>query len=164
MSEHDEQTILMQWAKYHEGMYPQLKWLHSIPNGAKLPWSRNAKGERYSRQATILKQEGLKKGIPDTFLPYPNGAYCGCYLELKYGTNTASDEQIEFANYANNHGYLCAICYGSAEAIAIIESYLLLQPGDTLDMATVLDKVWADTPASLFNKSNLSKHCKKVQP
>jgi hypothetical protein len=169
ISEHEQQVMVMQWARYNQGMYPALRWLHSIPNGARCSWSRNKKGERYSRQAIILKQEGLTPGVSDLNLVLAAGIYHGLFIEMKAETGTPSDEQLEFLNYVNNHGYLGVICYGSAEAIAVLETYLNLEPGDTLDTVTVLDKVHAETPAFMLNKLNKIKnyggrYCKKVQP
>lgn len=70
---------------------PELRWLHAIPNG----------GYRDKVTAGKLKAEGVKRGIPDVFLPLPLNfpppivqimgeplppkriQFCGLYIELK---------------------------------------------------------------------------------
>ena len=43
MSEHSEQRVVIEWARLSG-----LHWLFAIPNGAKLPYIRDAKGRRFS--------------------------------------------------------------------------------------------------------------------
>lgn len=73
---------------------PELRWFHAIPNGG----SRGDSAASRSKQGGALKAEGVKRGIPDTFLPLPLwGAtgntglgqlnrcivYAGLYIEMK---------------------------------------------------------------------------------
>lgn len=59
----DEQRAVFEWAEYAKGKYPWLKWMHHIPNG----------GSRNKIEAVRLKAQGVKRGVPDIFLPYPTG-------------------------------------------------------------------------------------------
>lgn len=111
MSEHDEQSLLIQWARLHARNIPALDFLHAIPNGAKLPWRKNARGQRYSPEAAKLKAEGLTPGIPDLFLPYPAHGYHGFYIELKAPGKLSQvrEGQAQFMEYAESVGYLCQV-------------------------------------------------------
>lgn len=74
-SEDTEQINVASWAAWNERQYPELKWLHHIPNG----------GSRNKAEAVKLKQMGVKAGVSDLCLPYPKGIYCGLYIEMKFG-------------------------------------------------------------------------------
>lgn len=60
-SEDTEQINVTSWAAWNERQYPELKWLHHIPNG----------GSRNKAEAVKLKQMGVKAGVSDLCLPYP---------------------------------------------------------------------------------------------
>jgi hypothetical protein len=124
LSEHSEQVAVIEWAKASEGMYPQLRWLFAIPNGAKLPYSRNKSGGRFAPQAYRLIAEGLKAGVSDLFLPYPCSGYCGLWIEMKYRSNKPTQEQEEFIGSMNDSGYLAVACWSAEDAIESIKAYL----------------------------------------
>lgn len=114
----------MQWAKRSEGLYPQLRWLFAIPNGAKLPYMRNKGGGRYAPQAYRLIAEGMKAGIADLFLPYPSGGFCGLWIEMKFKDNRPTKDQEEFLADMNQSGYLAVACWNAEDAIDTIKCYL----------------------------------------
>ena len=116
MNQHEEreQIALMQWAAYQESVYPELHWLHHIPNG----------GMRSKATAGKLKAAGVKAGVPDLCLPVPRGGYAGLYIELKYGKNKPSEHQLEWLEYLSGAGYKTAVCYGFEEARNVILEYL----------------------------------------
>lgn len=68
-SEDTEQINVVSWANWNMNRYPELKWLHHVPNG----------GSRNKQEAVKLKQMGVKAGVSDLCLPYPKGLYCGLY-------------------------------------------------------------------------------------
>jgi hypothetical protein len=105
--------MIFNWARWK----PELKWLFAIANG----------GSRHFLEAVHLKQQGVKKGVSDMFLPLPKGSYSGLFIELKVGKNKPTKEQKEFIEYANKVGYLAKVCYGHQEAISLIEKYLNLK-------------------------------------
>ena len=129
-SEDTEQIKVMEWARWHANKYPELKWLHHIPNG----------GSRNKREAVKLKQMGVKAGVSDICLPYPKGIYCGLYIEMKFGNNRKTEEQKAFLQDMEEAGHFVATCYSAEDAVRVIEEYLnigkwVLDDGKTLYMA-----------------------------
>lgn len=113
--EAQEQIALFQWAAWQTGKYPELKLMHHIPNG----------GGRNEIEAARLKMQGVKKGIPDIFLPVARNDYHGLYIELKrLKDSRTSPEQKEMLNELMLQGYYTAICKGADEAIKVITEYL----------------------------------------
>jgi hypothetical protein len=130
-SESSHQIALFAMCALNMKKYPELKWLHAIPNG----------GLRDKITAGKLKAEGLKSGILDVFLPVKriatNGeariVFSGLYVEMKKPSvkavkatskGGASDEQLEFAAFAISQGFMCKFCYSWEEAWKEIEFYL----------------------------------------
>lgn len=93
MSEHSEQSMVIMWAQRHEGIYPELKWLHSSLNGIFIPGPRPV----VWRIIAHMKQEGMKKGVADLCLPVARRGYHGLYIEMKRDENSEiKPEQLEF--------------------------------------------------------------------
>lgn len=126
-SEDGSQAAVFCWAASMCGQYPQLKWLHAIPNG----------GSRHVAEATKMVAAGLRKGVLDIFLPYAiyHGEYepaasHGLYVEMKVEKRRKekngglTEEQIEFIEYAESAGYCCKVCYSWIEARDVILAYL----------------------------------------
>lgn len=128
-SEDGHQAALFCKAAENVGKYPQLKWLHSIPNG----------GHRHAAEASKLVATGTRGGVWDVFLPYPieyrdaddwGIVWHGCYIEMKkperrtHKDGGLSKEQLEFGAYAEQMGYFCAVCYTWEEAWDILVKYL----------------------------------------
>lgn len=115
-----EQIRLFCWAANNRDRYPQLKWLHAIPNA------------NSHRQVA----EGCRAGVSDVCLPYPvqnklnwvwwHGLYIEMKLEKRRNQKNGglSDEQIDFLNYAKSVGYCAEVCYGWEAAVKVIEEYL----------------------------------------
>lgn len=121
MSEHSEQALVIDWAKDHEGRFPELRWLHSSLNGIFIPGPRNL----VARIINHMKREGMKKGIPDLFLPVARRDYHGIYIELKRTDGgKIRDEQNEFLDFVATQGYYGQVCYGYDEAVEALEWYL----------------------------------------
>lgn len=112
--EHLEQCALIDWANLSLGKYPELKWLFAIPNG----------GHRTKAVAGKLKASGVKAGVFDLCLPVPRGCYTSLWIEMKYGKNKATPEQLEFKAFIEGQGGFCVICWDWMEAKRIIEDYL----------------------------------------
>ena len=109
-SETAHQTALMAQAALHRKQYPQLKWLHAIPN---------ANSHR-------MVGEGVRKGIPDVCLPWPNQKYHGLYIELKIKTGRVRPEQKACLDYLNSVGYRAVVCWSWIEAWTELEKYCAL--------------------------------------
>lgn len=88
--------------------------IHHIPNG----------GERNKVVALKLKNQGVKKGIPDIFFPCPNEHYCGLYIEMKKQGGVLSKEQKNIIDRLQKNGYCVKVCYTFNEArIGLLEYY-----------------------------------------
>ena len=113
--ESQAQAMLFQWAALAIRTYPCLKWLNSSQNGVKL--------------TTVMagardKAQGMKKGFPDIFLPFPCGRQNGLFIELKAGKNKPTVAQKEWIEYLNSVGYSAHVCYGFDETRDTILEYL----------------------------------------
>ena len=118
-SEDTEQINVASWAAWNERQYPELKWLHHIPNG----------GSRNKTEAVKLKQMGVKAGVSDLCLPYPKGIYCGLYIEMKFGDGKHQKSQKEFLTDMAAVGHYVATCYTSEDAVEVLREYCeLLSP------------------------------------
>lgn len=118
--------------KIYSAPLSQLKWFHAISNH----------GAGFGRKA-----EGVKKGVPDLFLPVPiNFGYrskpegvafitgmpicAGLYIELKRldsegkAQGKPSQEQLDFQEYARATGYAHEIIFGWELARDCILRYL----------------------------------------
>lgn len=117
-TEHGHQAALFCWAA--STGWPELKWLHAIPNG----------GERNPIVAANLKAEGVRSGVFDVFLPLTSGRYAGFYIEMKrpgrqnQKNGGLSDDQVLFQKWATDHHYHTAICYSWEEAADALRGYL----------------------------------------
>ena len=89
------------------------KLLFAIPNG----------GKRDKITASIMKAEGATAGVPDLFLSEPSGPYHGMYIEMKFGRNGLTAEQISFFANAQKRGYRCVVCRSFDEFRTEIEIY-----------------------------------------
>lgn len=112
---------------------PALEWFHAIHN----------QGHGDAVRGANAKAEGVRKGVADTFLPWPifkgrdnfgDAVYWhGLYIEMKKPTEAPktdkskggmSDEQIKFGEYAKAVGYGFITCYGWEHAVATLRSYI----------------------------------------
>lgn len=117
-TESEEQQQIFQWAAYAIGRWPELKYLHHIPNG----------GARSKATSGKLKAEGVKPGVPDICLPVPHGKYHGLYIELKRRKGgRLSDDQSEWLTALRGFGYFAVSCRGAQEAIEVIQRYVSLK-------------------------------------
>lgn len=114
MSEAQEQTYLFNWIAFARGKTPELDLLYHVPNG----------GSRDKREAARLKAQGVRAGVPDLCLPVPTSMYHGLYIELKFGRNKPSEEQVKWLEALKRQGYKTAVCYGWEEAKDVILNYL----------------------------------------
>lgn len=112
-SEHEEQAALIKWFDITQR---SLKGrLLAIPNG----------GQRHILVASKLKDEGVRRGVPDLFLPVKNRDYCGLFIEMKAKKGKPTPEQLEWIDYLNGAGYFALVCYGMDEAKMAILNYLV---------------------------------------
>ena len=121
MSEHSQQAMVIQWAKRHEGKWPELRWIHSSLNGIFIPGPRKMAYKIMNH----MKAEGQKNGVPDLFLPVARRGFHGLFIEMKRDDKQAPrPEQIEFMQFAEEQGYRDQVCYGYQDAVNELEWYL----------------------------------------
>ena len=127
MCESAHQMALFRWSEYAQSTHPELRWLHSIPNG----------GFRNKATAGKMKGEGQKAGVPDSFLDVPRHGYHGLRIELKVprvpgikgvtktiAAGSLSAEQHEWLDHYQANGYHAVVAYGWEEAKNLILDYL----------------------------------------
>lgn len=95
--------------------FPELENdFHHFANERKCSW----------KEGRILKRMGVKKGVADFFLAFPQNGKAGLWIELKAGKNKPSKEQEEFLARKAWRGYECACVWGSQAARDAISIYL----------------------------------------
>ena len=113
-TEHAEQSAVIHWALLMENYQPALKNLFAIPNA----------GKRSIGVAMYYKKEGLKSGVPDLMLPFPNREFHGLFIEMKSDTGRPTENQKEWISRLRDAGYQCDVCRSADEAIRLISDYL----------------------------------------
>jgi hypothetical protein len=114
MTEHDEQTAVMDWYRSvgcHR--WPEL-WITSNPNAAKMSYGA----------AAYMRAEGRTAGMPDLSVHVQRGGYGALHIEMKYGKGRLSDVQKAAIKRLIDNGYRVAVCYSSTEAIRVITDYM----------------------------------------
>ena len=108
------QSTFFKWVFLQERIYPELKLFHHIANG----------GTRHIIEAKKFKAMGVRRGIPDTFLPVPKGQYHGLYIEFKSMDGEISEDQKKIITTLIYFGYRVEICRSPMEAINVTKLYL----------------------------------------
>lgn len=121
MTEAQEQAYVFKWSQQPDirDQWPELALLFHIPNG----------GTRDPVEGKHLKQQGVKPGVPDLFLPVPSGRYHGLFIEMKTDKGRASREQKWWIERLNAAGYFAEVCHGWESAARVLEWYLSLPDG-----------------------------------
>lgn len=117
-TEHQEQVSLFRWLTFNTKAHPVLALAFKITN----------EGTASVRRGAWNKAEGIKRGIPDIFLPVPTMmggimAY-GLWIEMKSAKGRLTPEQKAWLAALDNQGYDVAICYSWTEAAKKIADYL----------------------------------------
>ena len=140
-TEHGHQAALFCWiaAINNVGISKDVIKMYAIPNG----------GKRDAATAAMLKAEGVRRGIPDLFLPVPivvtyrnrtmlhglfndsrltNDVLSGLYIEMKKPKEgKTSEEQKQRIAELKNDGYACVVSRNWVAAKDIIICYLNLK-------------------------------------
>lgn len=110
-TEHQEQCAVIEWCDQH----PIAKRIFAIPNGS----------NKSPAAAAKFKREGLRKGVPDLFLPVARRGFHGLFIEMKHTKGSAvSPEQVAWVDYLFSAGYVARTARGADDAIAMISDYL----------------------------------------
>lgn len=113
--EHREQVKLFTWAAWEELDRPELGLLFAVPNG----------GKRDAVTGARLKAEGVKRGVPDVWLPVARGRWHGLVIELKpEESGQASKEQREWIQKLLEQGFYATVARGAEGAKRVIVEYL----------------------------------------
>lgn len=111
MSEHTEQCLVIQW---FDMQYKQFSGrLFAVPNGARTSIGTACK----------LKREGLRKGVPDLWLPVKTARFSGLVIEMKDTKGKVSDEQKDWLAFLVNQGFKTDVCYSFEDAQKTITDY-----------------------------------------
>lgn len=114
LSEHDLQQAVIDECDRRALSNPLWGMIFAIPNG----------GHRNKATAGKLKAEGVRAGIPDLFLPVARKECHGLFLELKVGSNKATENQMRMIDRLKLQGYAAAVIWDLRMAINLIEWYL----------------------------------------
>ena len=116
MTEHDEQTAVMEWYRSVGcRRWPDL-FLYAAANAARMSYGA----------AAYMRSEGRTAGIPDLFAAVQRGGHGGLYIEMKHGKGKLSDAQLATIQRLRANGYRVEVCYSAAEAIRVITEYITL--------------------------------------
>lgn len=114
MKEADIQKAFFRWVAYN----PKIRALtFAIPNG----------GKRDVKEASHLKAQGVRSGVPDVFMAHPSSQYHGLFIEFKAKKNKLTENQEIWFKSLESKGYKCIVCYSLEDAIKFIEHYLTLE-------------------------------------
>lgn len=116
--EHQHQCALFSWARLPATLkrYPALALMSCSLNGVKLSRA----------QAGKAKAAGMLKGEHDVRLPVARGQYIGLTIELKYGDNKPTEEQLWYGQEMAKEGHCIRYCWDWEAAKEEIEVYLAL--------------------------------------
>jgi hypothetical protein len=112
--EHEQQVLFFDAVRWMVNKHPELCVACHIPNESKSSIRRRVK----------LKAAGLRKGMPDIFIPVVRDKYAGLFIEMKVKPNRVSKEQAECLQQLNANGYLACVCWSGDEAIDVLKQYL----------------------------------------
>lgn len=143
-SEGIEQRQLFEWAT----RVPVLSMMYAVPNG----------GSRRPIEASIMKAEGVKAGVPDVHLPVRR-QHLTLYIELKRRAfalpptgaakwGTVSTDQLWWLQKLNEEGHWAVICRGCDHARKTINAFLQSDQ-EALDQ---LNRWWVDLDPEQLRK------------
>lgn len=114
-SESTEQKRLFAWMESAAPDHPELLLAFHIPNG----------GTRQAREAHNLRLQGVRRGVPDIFLPVPRGDFHGLFVEMKRQRGgVVSEHQKAWIRSLRAMGYRAEVCKGFEAARDVIIDYL----------------------------------------
>ena len=118
-SEAKHQQAVIKWSQQPSirAQWPELALLYHI---------KNETTEGAARVA-VDRAMGVKKGVPDLFLPVPRRHYHGLYIEMKTETGRTSEAQDWWGEKLLEQGYMWEVCHGWQSAVRVLEWYLNLK-------------------------------------
>ena len=145
-TEHGHQTALFCWAAAvaNSGIAPEMALMYAVPNGG----SRGSDRFEAAKTGAMMRAEGVRKGVPDLFLPVPvdatlarckalgdaiahdawsiveNRSIAGLYIEMKIEGGVVSEAQADMIAKLKQQGYAVGVCYSWLEAASLIRTYM----------------------------------------
>lgn len=111
MSEHNIQKAYFQWLSLK---LPRVEpFAFAVPNG----------GYRFIATAARLKDEGVKAGVPDIFIAYPQKSFHGLFMELKTERGRPTKQQLQWLERLGSKGYMAMLSKGLDALIETTEAY-----------------------------------------
>lgn len=86
----------------------------AVPNG----------GKRNVITATIMKKEGVRRGVADLILLLPRNGYHGLLIEMKTKKGRQSEFQKAFQAATECQGYKYAVCRSEDEFKQVVNEYI----------------------------------------
>jgi hypothetical protein len=116
--EFEMQRALFEWARMPCTVreLPGIELLEGSMNGVKLS----------TAQAGKAKAAGMLKGSHDVRLPVARGRWIGLSIELKYGDNTPTEEQLKIGTQLEAEGWRVHFVWDWLEAVRLITEFLSL--------------------------------------
>jgi len=117
MSEEEHQIMLFKELYALAQINPIFDKPFHIPNG----------GLRDKATAGKMKAAGVKRGVPDIFIPLACNGYHGLFIEMKStkkGTKLTKPQEHRI-KHLKEDGFNVTVCYGWREALQVIKDYLL---------------------------------------
>ena len=109
---------VVNWFKHY---YPELEDdFHHFANERRI--QKRGGAEFY--EGKMLKRMGVKKGVADFFLAFPQNGKAGLWIELKVGDNKPSKEQKAFLERKALRGYEAICVWGFKAVCDEITAYL----------------------------------------
>ncbi len=114
---HLESALQIVCVRWFWLQYPQLeKVLFAVPNG----------GKRNSREAQIMKSEGVRAGVSDLILlcPSAKGEYHSLCIEMKTEKGKQTKLQKEWQEEAEKQGNKYVVVHNIDEFMEAVQDYL----------------------------------------
>lgn len=112
---HQESKIQIACVNWFGYQYPQLHAVfYSVPNG----------GKRTLTEAKILKAEGVKAGVADLILNFPNKDFTFLAIEMKTENGKQTTNQKNWQKEIEKLGAKYVLCRNITEFITEINNYL----------------------------------------
>lgn len=114
--EFEQQCALFEWARNPAVVksLPGIEFMSASLNGVPLPKPLAAK----------MLRAGMLSGEYDIRLPVPRGGYIGFIIEMKWGRNDRTEQQVWYGEGLRKEGYLVQTFWDWEAARAAIIAYL----------------------------------------